>query len=68
MKTLEKLKELMDQILRDEEKLTQKRTFSRGRSARQALSEVSKLCKSARSEILAEMKSAKQEKQKRKKE
>ena len=67
MQTLQKLKQLMDQVMLDASKLEDKKTFSRGRSARQALSEISKLCKTARSEILEEMKDAKQEKKLKKK-
>ena len=56
MDTLHKLKELMDQAMDDSTKLFEKGTHSRGRSARKALSELSKLCKAARQEILDKMK------------
>jgi hypothetical protein len=62
MKTLEEMKQLIEQVILDAQKLEEKGTYSRGRSARKALSEISKLCKSARSEVLQMMKDKKEEK------
>lgn len=59
MKTLQQLKELMDQVMTDGSKCYEKGTVSRGRSARKALSEISKLCKVARAELLEQMKEEK---------
>jgi len=56
METLQKMKELMDQIMIDSQKCFEKGTFSRGRAARLQLSELAKLSKLARAEILEQMK------------
>lgn len=61
VETLEKLKELMDKAYQDSQKLFEKGTNSRGREARKALSEISKLCKIAREEVLKKMKESKGE-------
>ena len=47
-----KTKELMDQIMIDSDRAFEKGTVSRARSARKSLSEVAKLCKNARKELL----------------
>ena len=59
METLNKLKELLEDIEIDSSKVFAKGTVTRGRSARKKLSEVSKLCKQARQEILDKMNEAK---------
>jgi len=48
----EKLQELMNQIIKDSDRAFEKSTVSRARSARKSLSELSKLCKEARQELL----------------
>ena len=58
--TFQKLKQLHDQIQVDSQKAFSG-TVSRGRSARKALSELSKLCKQARQELLEQMKKSKGE-------
>lgn len=61
METIQRMKELMDQIVTDGQKCYEKGVFSRGRSARLALSELAKLSKLARAEILEQMKKEKGE-------
>ena len=61
MNTLQKIKDLVDKALLDTKKLEEKKTFSRGREARKALSEIAKLTKAARNEILIEMKKIEEE-------
>lgn len=63
MKTLQQLKELMDQIIVDGTKCYEKGTVSRGRQARKSLSELAKLCKVARAELLEQMKEPKDKKE-----
>ncbi len=63
--TFKKLKELMDQIMIDSDRAFQKKTVSRARSARKALSEVAKLCKDARKELLTEVIHQKQKEKKK---
>lgn len=59
METFKKIEELTQQIMQDASKCLEKGTFSRGRSARIALSELAKLCKLARAELLEQMKKQK---------
>ena len=61
MNTLQKIKDLVDKALLDTKKLEEKKTFSRGRKARKALSAIAKLTKTARNEILIEMKKIEEE-------
>ena len=61
METLEKIKELLEKAQIDSQKLFEKNNFSRGREARKALTEISKLCKLAREEMLDRMKLTKGE-------
>ena len=61
MKTLDKLKELVEKAYGDSQKLFEKGTHSRGREARKTLSEIAKLCKLAREEVLEKMKETKGE-------
>jgi len=67
METLNKMVELIQEIVADSDKLVQKGTFSRGRSARLKISELHKMCKQARLEVLAAMKQSKERKDERKK-
>lgn len=53
--TFKQLKELMDQVQIDSEKAFEKQTVSRARSARKALSQIDKLCKVARKQLLEEV-------------
>lgn len=59
MEKLQQIQKLLEQATTDASKLFEKGTFSRGRSARLALSEIVKLCKQAREEILQQMKEQK---------
>jgi hypothetical protein len=61
METLKKIEELTKQIMEDAQKCYEKGTYSRGRSARVELSELAKLCKLARAELLEHMKKQKGE-------
>lgn len=66
MDTLQKIKELVDKALLDNQKLCEKGVFSRGREARKALGEAQKLIKEAKKEILAEMKKIEAERKEKK--
>ena len=55
MDTLNKMKEILEEAMKDGEKCMQKGTITAGRRARKQLSELSKLCKQARQEILDKM-------------
>ena len=61
MEKLQQIQKLLEQASADASKLFEKGTFSRGRSARLVLSEITKLCKQAREEILEHMKKQKEE-------
>ena len=55
MESLHKLEELVQQIIEDAKKCKEKGVYSRGRSARKSLSELGKLSKVIRAEILDQM-------------
>jgi len=61
METMKELKNLIDEAYNDAEKCFTKGTFARGREARKTLSEITKLCKKAREELLQKMKEGKEE-------
>jgi len=61
MDTLKEMKRLLESAMIDAERCFTKGTFARGREARKTLSEISKLCKQAREELLQKMKEEKEE-------
>lgn len=62
MKNLEKFDALVKQIVSDTNKCYEKGVFSRGREARKGLSELAKLCKDLRKDILDRMNELKSDK------